>query len=385
MGNDQSCTLGSPVTHACVVDTGVLSKADPAAPVRPVTHPNEPESSTSTDVVDRQITSTNIRKRKKSRRLLEVKRARSKDPSDAALRILRTAKEWAGSQRKPESSDSSESSSESESGTELTSGTIIKNSENSSLVNRTSLDPIFTHGKRSTQSRETKSKSLDGSEQESEPPKKEPSKGRDRKERKISAKRFQVSSSETEDDSDSDTVSRQSSKKRDRKEKKIFAQKAKKSRSEPKSDNDDDDESDSDGDLTASCTLYIGAHLRVLSVDVIGHRLSRAYRRHGLTKTTIQVLERWWPKTKVTTVHSFDTRHSYLLLHAVHVWWSRLLGIISEEGYKWPGGMGATSEWMLSRVREIVLQKEAAAERAERDMKTEGGSISTKAVICLMN
>jgi hypothetical protein len=40
---------------------------------------------------------------------------------------------------------------------------------------------------------------------------------------------------------------------------------------------------------------------------------------------------------------------------------------------------------MLSRVREIVLQKEAAAERAERDMKTEGGSISTKAVIHLVD
>jgi hypothetical protein len=342
-------------------------------------------------VVGGQVTSTKVKKRKKSRRLLEVKRAKAREPSDAALRILRKAKKWAGSQRKPESSDSSdssdssESSSESHSGSELISGPNNDSSRNSSSVNRAPPDTSFTHGKSSTQIRETKSKSQDGSEQESEPPKKEPSKGRDRNEKKVAAKRFQVSSSETEDDNDSVIVNRQSSKKRDREEKKIFTHKPKKSRSESKSDNDDDDESDSDGDLTTSCNLYVGARLRVLSVDAIGHRLSRAYRRHGLTKTTIQVLERWWPNTKVTTVHSFDKRHSYLLLHAVHVWWSRLLGIISEEGYKWPGGMGATSEWMLSRVREIVLQKEAAAERAERDMKTEGGSISTKAVIHLVD
>lgn len=146
-----------------------------------------------------------------------------------------------------------------------------------------------------------------------------------------------------------------------------------------KASTDSEEESDSGEDLSTTCALYDGPRLRSLSVEVIKNRLDRAFRRHGLTKTTIQVLERWWPKTKVAKVHGFDTRQSYLLLNAVHAWWSRLLETIGEDGYKWPENMGVTPAWMLSRVREIVLQKEAAAERAERDMKTQGASIALDA------
>jgi hypothetical protein len=146
---------------------------------------------------------------------------------------------------------------------------------------------------------------------------------------------------------------------------------------------DTDDESDSEHDLTTDCGHYKGSLLRKISVEAIGNRLDRTIRKHGITKMTVQKLEAWWPKIKVAKVHNLDTRASYLFLHAVHVWWSRLSETVLEEGYRWPEGMGDTPAWLRSRIKEIHLSKAAASVRAERDMKTEGASISTDSVICL--
>jgi hypothetical protein len=129
---------------------------------------------------------------------------------------------------------------------------------------------------------------------------------------------------------------------------------------------------------------YRGPHITVLSISSIKQRLTQGYRKFGLAE--IDELASWWPKTIVAKHHDFIAGHSYLLSCGVCSWWSDLSKEVRSPTYKWPRGFGGSErKVLLSKVREIALQKKAAAVRAERIMDSGGGKMPSTSVIRLSN
>ena len=129
---------------------------------------------------------------------------------------------------------------------------------------------------------------------------------------------------------------------------------------------------------------YRGPHLAVLSMSSIKERLTRGYRKHGLAE--IDELASWWPKTIVAKHHGFSAGHSLLLSWGVYSWWSDLSKEVRSPTYIWSRGLGASKRKVLmSKVREIALQKKAAAVRAERIMDSSGDKMPSTSVIRLSN
>jgi hypothetical protein len=129
---------------------------------------------------------------------------------------------------------------------------------------------------------------------------------------------------------------------------------------------------------------YRGPHITVLSISCIKQRLAQGYRNHGLAE--IDELASWWPKTIVAKHHSFSAGHSYILSCGVYSWWSDISKEVRSSTYKWPRGFGGSErKVLLSKVREIALQKKAAAVRAERIMDSSGDKMPSTSVIRLPN
>jgi hypothetical protein len=114
---------------------------------------------------------------------------------------------------------------------------------------------------------------------------------------------------------------------------------------------------------------YQGPHLHVLSVQALNNRLTRSYRRRGMSTTTVIKLSGWWPISSVISHHRLDASGMFLLTWAVHIWWSNLLNEVSSPRYKWPSGSGRSEKKeLMSRIRVVALIKEGFALRSERDM-----------------
>jgi hypothetical protein len=145
--------------------------------------------------------------------------------------------------------------------------------------------------------------------------------------------------------------------------------------SSPVSENESDDND-----------LYRGPRITTLSVDAIKNRMDRAFQQEGLTKSTIERISCWWPKTILAKYHGLQAKHIYILTLAVHRWWSHLEMEINSANYQWPVGWSDIDRFnMSSRVGEITHIKAAAAKRGERDMKCDGGSIPVDTVIKLVD
>jgi len=131
---------------------------------------------------------------------------------------------------------------------------------------------------------------------------------------------------------------------------------------------------------------YHGPHLHVLSVQALNDRLTRSYRRRGISTTTIIKLSGWWPKSSVISHHRLDAGGMFLLTWAVHVWWSNLWNEVSSPGNKWPSGSGRSEKKdLMSRIREVALIKEGFALRSERDMISADKVIPPDSIVQLKN
>jgi hypothetical protein len=155
--------------------------------------------------------------------------------------------------------------------------------------------------------------------------------------------------------------------------------------SKPAGDNGNQSSPDTDNESDDN-DLCRGPRITTLSVDAIKSRMDRAFQQEGLTKSIIERISCWWPKTILAKYHGLQAKHIYILTLAVHQWWSHLETEINSANFKWPVGWSDIDRFnMSSRVGEITHIKAAAAKRGERDMKCDGGSISVDTVIKLVD
>jgi len=141
------------------------------------------------------------------------------------------------------------------------------------------------------------------------------------------------------------------------------------------------DESSGDDEFNGP---YKGPHLKVLSVQAINDRLERSHDKYETTLENLRQWAAWWPKAQVVKHHKLNAGEVWILMVAVHEWWSDLLLTMESQNCEWRAEMGeADKEDMRLRVKEITLSKEMAVVSAKRTMLRQGESIPVDSVIDL--
>ena len=142
------------------------------------------------------------------------------------------------------------------------------------------------------------------------------------------------------------------------------------------------DESSGDDEFTGP---YKGPHLKVLSVQAINDQLERSHDKYDTTLENLRQWAAWWPKAQVVKHHKLNAGEVWILMFAVHEWWSDLLLTMESQNCQWRAEMGeAEKEDMRLRVKEITLSKEMAVVAAKRIMLRQGESIPDDSVIDLL-
>jgi hypothetical protein len=126
---------------------------------------------------------------------------------------------------------------------------------------------------------------------------------------------------------------------------------------------------------------YRGPYIDILSVQAVKTRLTQAHQEKGMSKSTIDCLAGWWPKS-VVAKRGFTASHIYVLTQGVHQWWSDLWLEVHSGDYGWPEkSIEGDIKTIKSKITGFAALKSAAAERGLREMEDAGEAISANTII----